>query len=137
MYLLDRRFAHHQAEKRPSGPGHSAIACTVARGGPPPRRARVDPDESASPGDGEGIIAAFRSGVRAAGFEHPEWTPYWLRHSFITHNLDILSDREIETLAGHTSAVTNAIYRHPSDEVVLERAGKIQRKLEKKWEREP
>ncbi len=93
--------------------------------------------EDAAPVTGEGIIKAFRAGVRAAGFDHPEWTPYWLRHSFITHNLDVLTDHEIETLAGHTSAVTNAIYRHPSDEVVLERAGKIQRKLEKKWEREP
>jgi len=83
-----------------------------------------------------GIIKAFRAGVKAAGLAHPEWTPYWLRHSFITHNLDILTDREIETLAGHTSAVTNAIYRHPSDSVVLERAGKIQKKLEKKWEKE-
>jgi len=84
---------------------------------------------------GESIIKAFRAGVQAAGFDHPEWTPYWLRHSFITHNLDVLTDREIETLAGHTSAVTNAIYRHPSDEVVLERAGKIQRKLDKKREK--
>jgi len=92
--------------------------------------------EQGAPVTGMGIIKAFRAGVRTAGLDHPEWTPYWLRHSFITHNLDVLTDREIETLAGHTSAVTNAIYRHPSDGIVLDRAGKIQKKLEKKWEKE-
>jgi len=92
--------------------------------------------DGAAPVTGEGVIKAFRAGVRAAGLGHPEWTPYWLRHSFITHNLDVLTDREIETLAGHTSAVTNAIYRHPSDEAVLNRAKPIQDKLEGKWKKE-
>jgi integrase len=90
----------------------------------------------AAPVTDEGIIKAFRAGVKAAGLDHHEWTPYWLRHSFITHNLDVLTDREMETLAGHTNAQTNAIYRHPDDEAVLKRAKPIQDKLEGKWKKD-
>jgi len=88
----------------------------------------------ASPVTPNGVIKAFRAGVKAARLDHPEWTPYWLRHSFVTHNLDVLDDREIESLAGHTNAQTNAIYRHPDDALILKRTKSIRDKLDKKRE---
>ena len=90
--------------------------------------------DGASPVTPNGVINAFRAGVKSAGLDHPEWTPYWLRRSFVTHNLDVLDDREIETLAGHTNAQTNAVYRHPDDALILKRTKSIRDKLDRKRE---
>ena len=82
-----------------------------------------------APVTNEGIIKAFRRGLEATGMKTASWTPYWLRHSFITYALDSLEDSELLLLAGHTNIVTNAIYRHPDDEVVLQRSRKAREKL--------
>ncbi|MGA2548196.1 MAG: hypothetical protein ABSF43_16740 [Rectinemataceae bacterium] len=80
---------------------------------------------------GAGILKAFRRGLAAVGLEAERWTPYWLRHSFITYSLDSLEDSELLMLAGHTNLITNAIYRHPDDEIVLKRSKAAREKLDK------
>lgn len=77
------------------------------------------------------IIKAFRRGLEQVGITGERWTPYWLRHSFGTYNLAILSQQELMLLMGHTSIVTSAVYQHPDDEVVFQRAGEIQEKLDR------
>lgn len=91
--------------------------------------------DGATPITGEGVISAFRRGVRAAGFDKPDWTPYWLRHSFGTYRMAELEDWELQMLMGHTNIVTNAIYRHPDDEIVRTRALSVQRKLDEAREK--
>jgi integrase len=82
------------------------------------------------PVTGAGILKAFRRGLAAVDLEAERWTPYWLRHSFITYSLDSLEDSELLMLAGHTNLTTNAIYRHPDDEIVLKRSKTAREKLD-------
>lgn len=85
----------------------------------------------AAPVTSEGVIKAFRAGLKAAEINEPSWTPYWLRHSFATHALESLSDQELELLMGHTNIQTNLVYRHPDDAAVRRRALPLRDKLDK------
>jgi integrase len=76
------------------------------------------------------VIKAFKRGLEQAGIEGTSWTPYWLRHTFVTHSLATLDDSELLMLAGHTNITTNAIYRHPDDAVVLKRSAGARAKLD-------
>lgn len=67
---------------------------------------------------GDGIVIAFRRGLKAAGFESTAWTPYWLRHSFVTNALRLIPVDSIAALAGHSVEVSRQ-YQHPDDEIVL------------------
>ena len=78
-----------------------------------------------------GVLKAFRRGLKKAGYGDMAWTPYWLRHSFITYSMEGLEDSEILMLAGHTILITNAIYRHPDDEVIIARAKPTVSKMDK------
>lgn len=77
---------------------------------------------------------AFRAGVKAIGKEKEgaSWTPYYLRHSFVTYSLAALDSREVALLAGHSEAISQAVYSHPDDKVVLERTKAARKKLDSK-----
>jgi integrase len=78
------------------------------------------------------IGQAFKSGIKAAGIKGgEEWTPYWLRHSFVTYSLAELDAREVALLAGHSEAISKAVYSHPDDEVVLKQTRSAREKLGK------
>jgi integrase len=76
-----------------------------------------------------GIVKAFRRGLAAAGIEGKRWTPYWLRHSFVTYSLATLSEDEIALLASHSVEV-DRIYQHPDDELALARSKAARGKLD-------
>lgn len=76
------------------------------------------------------LCDAFRAGIVRAGFGGEPWTPYYLRHSFGTHYLNVLDDKELMVLMGHSSIITSAIYRHPDDELILERSRGLRDKLD-------
>ena len=78
-----------------------------------------------------GIIKAFRRGLAEVGIDNADWTPYWLRHSFGTYQLENLNQEELMRLMGHNSAVTSRIYQHPDDETLYRAAAGIQEKLDK------
>lgn len=71
------------------------------------------------------IGQAFRRGLRAIGVSTEKgqpgaaWTPYWLRHTFVTYSLAHLTIAEVALLAGHSEAIARGVYAHPDDEVVL------------------
>ena len=76
------------------------------------------------------IVKAFRRGFVNAGIKGENWTPYYLRHSFVTYSMDTLDDSELLMLAGHTNIATNMIYRHPDDVTVIRRAQGAKIKLD-------
>ena len=83
-----------------------------------------------APVTGAGILKAFRRGLAAVGLEAERWTPYWLRHSFVTYSLGSLSEEEVSLLAGHSVEV-DRIYQHPDDELALARSKVARGKLDK------
>jgi integrase len=77
------------------------------------------------------IGQAFKRGLDAvkAGPESNDWTPYCLRHSFVTYSLASLDVREVALLAGHSEQIAKAVYAHPDDEIVLANTRAARKKL--------
>ena len=63
----------------------------------------------------EGTLKAFRRGVTGAGIDATNWTPYWLRHSFATYQMETLTDEEIVRLMGTSVEIKRRHYAHPDD----------------------
>jgi integrase len=78
----------------------------------------------------QAIIKAFRRGLAWAGIDEPDWTPYWLRHSFGTYQMETLSDGEISSLMGNGVAVLRQHYQHPDDDTLYRKTRGIQEKLD-------
>ena len=76
------------------------------------------------------VIRAFKRGLQSVGALGKPWTPYWLRHSFGTYQMENLSQDEIMKLMGHKAEIITRIYQHPSDEVLYRSAEKIKQKLD-------
>ena|GEM_PF-1457258 len=85
----------------------------------------------------EGVIKAFRLGLARVKRDNPEWepkpewTPYWLRHSFGTYQMETLTDGEIASLMGHGVAILKKDYQHPDDETLYRSAEQIKEKLDR------
>ena len=77
------------------------------------------------------IGEAFKRGLKAIGKEREgaDWTPYWIRHSFVTYALATLDPREVALLAGHSEAIARGVYSHPDDRVVLQQSKNARKKL--------
>lgn len=73
---------------------------------------------------------ALRRGLEAIKESRPEWTPYWLRHSFVTYAMADLTSQEVASLAGHSVAIAEGTYSHPDDEVILQRTKRARAKLD-------
>lgn len=76
-------------------------------------------------------LDAFRAAMRRQDLDGHGWTPYWLRHTFGTYGLEVLSDQEIMLLMGHASVVTSKVYRHPDDETVFRQGASAKEALDK------
>jgi len=89
-----------------------------------------------SPVTNEAVTKALRRGLAQIEKEHegwksnPLWTPYWLRHSFGTYQMENLSEDEIAALMGNGVAVLKRHYQHPDDETLYKSTAGIQRKLD-------
>jgi len=85
----------------------------------------------------EGIIKAFRKGLRQIEKDYegwkanPAWTPYWLRHSFGTYQMENLTQEEIAKLMGNSPAVLQQSYQHADDETLFHSTKGIQEKLDR------
>ena len=72
----------------------------------------------------EAAILAFRRGLAQIEKDNdgwkanPAWTPYWLRHSFGTYQMENLEDSEISALMGNGVVVLKRHYQHPDDETL-------------------
>jgi site-specific recombinase XerD len=72
----------------------------------------------------EASCKAFRRGIKQIETENegweanPAWTPYWLRHSFGTYQMENLDDAEIAKLMGNGVVVLRKDYQHPDDETL-------------------
>jgi integrase len=76
------------------------------------------------------VIRAFRRGLVNIGAADKPWTPYWLRHSFGTYQMENLSQEEIMKLMGHKAEAITRIYQHPDNEILYRSAEDIQKKLD-------
>ena len=83
-----------------------------------------------SPVSNAAIGDAFQRALGRLGYDGTGWTPYWLRHSFVTYALESLDDSEVIMLAGHSSMQMSQNYRHPDDEIILKRSKGIREKLD-------
>ena len=83
-----------------------------------------------APVTNEGFLAAFRRGMKEVGLDGNGWTPYWLRHTFVTRALKVLPAAEIAALAGHSVEVSRA-YQHPDDDIVLAKSKASRDKLDR------
>jgi len=84
-----------------------------------------------APVTNEGIVKAFRRGLASIGEESKSWTPYYLRHSFVTYQAEVLAPEELRSLAGHTNEATNRIYQHLDDIGLYRKNLSAKRKLDK------
>jgi len=81
------------------------------------------------------IGQCFKRGLKAVGVDTEKggrgerWTPYWLRHTFVTYSLASLSGAEVALLAGHSEAISQGVYAHPDDAVVLSQSKSVRDKL--------
>jgi site-specific recombinase XerD len=78
-----------------------------------------------------GVVKAFRRGLAAAGLDGKAWTPYWLRHSFGTYQLEVLKEEELSRLMGTGVAVLKRHYLHPDNETLYRANEGIKEKLDK------
>jgi integrase len=85
----------------------------------------------------EAVTKAFRRGLTQIekennGWEaNHAWTPYWLRHSFGTYQMEVLEEEEIAALMGNGVAVLQRHYQHPDDETLYKSSEGIKKKLDK------
>lgn len=81
-----------------------------------------------TPLDAANVRRGFRRVVKKAGLDPTAWTPRELRHSFVS----LLSDNgmsleDIAKLCGHTTRVTETVYRHQLRPVLLNGATAMDR----------
>jgi len=62
---------------------------------------------------------------------NPAWTPYWVRHSFGTYQMENLDEAEISALMGTGVVVLKRHYQHPDDETLYRSSEPIKEKLDK------
>jgi len=74
----------------------------------------------------------FKKGVIRAGLNKPEYSPYWLRHTFNTRMLEVLPDEIVRLLMGHATEAMTRHYRHPDIESLKQEAIKIREALKSK-----
>jgi integrase len=92
--------------------------------------------ESGLPVSDTRLSVIFRKGVKRAGLERPDLTPYWLRHTFNTRTLEKYPDEIVRRLMGHASPQMTRYYRHADTRSLRKEAEKITRIMEGKAEAE-
>ena len=77
------------------------------------------------------IGQVFKRALERLGYDATWWTPYWLRHSFVTYSLEALDESEVAMLAGHSVQVSRSQYQHPDDETLYRKSAGVRGKLVK------
>jgi integrase len=72
----------------------------------------------------------FRAGLKRAGIDKPEYTPYWLRYTFNTRGLENLPDEIVRRLMGHKTVGMTLRYRDADVESLMREADRIRWLLE-------
>ena len=71
---------------------------------------------------GQRLTTAFHLAVRRAGINRPDYTPYWLRHTFASELLDNYPYDLARRLLGHVNLQTTLDYRSRNLESLLKEA---------------
>ena len=71
---------------------------------------------------GQRLTTAFHAAVQRAGINRPDYTPYWLRHTFASNLLDNYPYDMARRLMGHTNMETTLGYRSRNLESLLKEA---------------
>ena len=71
------------------------------------------------------IVYNFRIGVRRAGLNRPEYSPYWLMHTFNTRSLDNFPAETVRLMMGHKTEAMTRRYMRPDTESLRNEARKI------------
>lgn len=77
------------------------------------------------------IENVFKRALAYLGYDATGWTPYWLRHTFISYAAEALDDSQMLMAVGHTTIGMNKNYRHLTDKIVLKRSVGIRDSLDK------
>ncbi|MDR2431466.1 MAG: site-specific integrase, partial [Candidatus Margulisbacteria bacterium] len=67
----------------------------------------------------------FKEGLRGAGINRTDVTPYWLRHTFNTRMLETLPDKAVRVLMGHRTVAMTQYYRDATVASLKREAQKI------------
>jgi integrase len=71
----------------------------------------------------------FRESLKRAGLKNTDRPPYSLRHTYETHLLEVMFDREVQVLMGHRNEITKR-YDQRSDEAYLSFSQQFKEKIE-------
>jgi integrase len=76
------------------------------------------------------IGQAFARTLEREGFDSTNWTPYYLRHTFATFAMTVLTKDEMEMVFGDTTEVMRKHYIHETDENMRIRSDGAKKKLD-------
>ncbi|MDR2431234.1 MAG: site-specific integrase [Candidatus Margulisbacteria bacterium] len=86
------------------------------------------------PIDGCVLSRHFRDGLKRAGIDKSEISPYWLRHTFNTRMLETMPDSIVRKLMGHATPNMTQYYRHADEISLANEAQKIHEYLADPYE---
>jgi integrase len=81
------------------------------------------------PVSNEAVLKAFNAAMEGNGYGDRRWTPYWLRHTFITYGQEVLSLDDIKLLAGDYHHIDG--YDHTDEEALYKKGLAAKVKLDK------
>ena len=81
------------------------------------------------PVSNEAAIKAFKIAMERNGFGDRGWTPYWLRHTFITYGQEVLGPEDIKLLAGDYHHIDG--YDHSDEEGLFKKGLEAKKKLDR------
>jgi integrase len=67
----------------------------------------------------------FHKAAERANLKQPNYSPYWLRHTFNTHMLETIQQATVQRLTGHSSESMVRHYRHADAESLKREAARI------------
>lgn len=81
-----------------------------------------------APVSNEAAIKAFRVAMDRNGYGDRGWTPYWLRHTFITYGQEVLGPEDMKLLAGDYHHLDG--YDHSDEETLYKKGMNAKNKLD-------
>jgi integrase len=81
-----------------------------------------------APVSNNAVEKAFRVALKNLELDGNGWTPYWLRHTFVTYGQETLTDDELRLLAGDANRING--YKHPDATALYRKGASAKKKLD-------
>jgi integrase len=82
-----------------------------------------------SPITNNAVEKAFKAAMSRLGYEDMGWTPYWLRHTFVTYGTEFMPEDQLRLLAGDSDRING--YKHIDSEALRKKGFEAKQLLEK------